>query len=197
MNSNWVAPSLPSGRRGAAIAYVRPHELEIPADAPVAFAPPLPACAPWGRASGWNCVAMGDGRRPLRGRTGAREAARAFAPARCVWWPGRHSSIPTTRSEGKPRGAALLSNLRRAMIPAIHNKRTVARATATSAGGDEVNFQQLRIIREAARRDYNLTDVANAPGLLPQSGVSRHIRELEEELGLALFIRYGESVCSV
>ena len=54
-----------------------------------------------------------------------------------------------------------------------------------------MNFQQLRIIREAARRDYNLTEVANA--LFPsQSGVSRHIRELEEELGLALFIRYGK-----
>ena len=41
-----------------------------------------------------------------------------------------------------------------------------------------VNFQQLRIIREAARRDYNLTEVANAL-FTSQSGVSRHIRELE------------------
>lgn len=54
-----------------------------------------------------------------------------------------------------------------------------------------MNFQQLRIIREAARRDYNLTEVANAL-FTSQSGVSRHIRELEEELGLELFIRYGK-----
>lgn len=54
-----------------------------------------------------------------------------------------------------------------------------------------VNFQQLRIIREAARRDYNLTEVANAL-FTSQSGVSRHIRELEEELGIALFVRYGK-----
>jgi LysR family cys regulon transcriptional activator len=57
-----------------------------------------------------------------------------------------------------------------------------------------VNFQQLRIIREAARRDYNLTDVANAL-FTSQSGVSRHIRELEEELGLALSFAMA-SVCS-
>ena len=54
-----------------------------------------------------------------------------------------------------------------------------------------MNFQQLRIIREAARRDYNLTEVANAL-FTSQSGVSRHIRELEEELGIELFIRYGK-----
>ncbi len=54
-----------------------------------------------------------------------------------------------------------------------------------------MNFQQLRIIREAARRDYNLTEVANAL-FTSQSGVSRHIRELEEELGVELFIRYGK-----
>ncbi|MBJ3814722.1 HTH-type transcriptional regulator Cbl [Shimwellia pseudoproteus] len=54
-----------------------------------------------------------------------------------------------------------------------------------------MNFQQLKIIREAARRDYNLTDVA---GMLytSQSGVSRHIRELEEELGIEIFIRRGK-----
>ena len=44
-----------------------------------------------------------------------------------------------------------------------------------------MNFQQLKIIREAARRDYNLTEVASML-YTSQSGVSRHIRELEDEL---------------
>jgi len=54
-----------------------------------------------------------------------------------------------------------------------------------------VNFQQLKIIREAARRDYNLTEVASML-YTSQSGVSRHIRELEEELGIEIFIRRGK-----
>ena len=54
-----------------------------------------------------------------------------------------------------------------------------------------MNFQQLRIIREAARREYNLTEVANAL-YTSQSGVSRHIRELEDELGIELFVRHGK-----
>jgi LysR family cys regulon transcriptional activator len=54
-----------------------------------------------------------------------------------------------------------------------------------------VNFQQLKIIREAARRDYNLTEVAGNL-YTSQSGVSRHIRELEEELGVELFVRRGK-----
>lgn len=54
-----------------------------------------------------------------------------------------------------------------------------------------MNFQQLRIIREAARRDCNLTEVANML-YTSQSGVSRHIRELEEELGIEIFIRRGK-----
>ena len=53
-----------------------------------------------------------------------------------------------------------------------------------------MNFQQLKIIREAARQDYNLTEVANML-YTSQSGVSRHIRELEEELGIEIFIRRG------
>lgn len=57
--------------------------------------------------------------------------------------------------------------------------------------GKKVNFQQLKIIREAARRDYNLTEVANML-YTSQSGVSRHIRELEEELGIEIFIRRGK-----
>lgn len=54
-----------------------------------------------------------------------------------------------------------------------------------------MNFQQLKIIREAARQEYNLTEVANAL-YTSQSGVSRHIRELEDELGIELFIRHGK-----
>ena len=46
-----------------------------------------------------------------------------------------------------------------------------------------MNFQQLRIIRETVRRNFNLTEVA-AMLFTSQPGVSRQIRELEEELGV-------------
>lgn len=51
-----------------------------------------------------------------------------------------------------------------------------------------MNFQQLRIIREATKNDFNLSDVAESL-YTSQSGVSRHIKELETELGLDIFIR--------
>ena len=54
-----------------------------------------------------------------------------------------------------------------------------------------MNFQQLRIIREAVRRDFNLTEVANAL-FTSQSGVSKHIKDIEDELGIELFIRRGK-----
>ena len=54
-----------------------------------------------------------------------------------------------------------------------------------------MNFQQLKIIREAARCHFNLTEVANTL-YTSQSGVSRHIKELEDELGVELFIRRGK-----
>jgi LysR family transcriptional regulator, cys regulon transcriptional activator len=54
-----------------------------------------------------------------------------------------------------------------------------------------MNFQQLRIIRETVRRDYNLTEVANSL-YTSQSGVSKHIKELEAELGVELFYRKGK-----
>jgi len=49
-----------------------------------------------------------------------------------------------------------------------------------------MNFQQLRSIREAARCGFNLTEVANVL-FTSQPGVSRQIRELEEELGVEIF----------
>lgn len=54
-----------------------------------------------------------------------------------------------------------------------------------------MNFQQLRIIRETVRRNFNLTDVANAL-FTSQSGVSKHIKDLEDELGVELFVRRGK-----
>jgi LysR family cys regulon transcriptional activator len=54
-----------------------------------------------------------------------------------------------------------------------------------------MNFQQLRSVREAARRGFNLTEVANAL-FTSQPGVSRQIRELEEELGVVIFERNGK-----
>lgn len=54
-----------------------------------------------------------------------------------------------------------------------------------------MNLQQMRIIREAARRNFNLTEVGHALAT-SQSGVSKYIRELEEELGVELFVRRGK-----
>lgn len=54
-----------------------------------------------------------------------------------------------------------------------------------------MNFQQLRILRETVRQHYNLTEVANAL-YTSQSGVSKHIKDLEDELGIELFIRKGK-----
>ncbi|MBC7944466.1 MAG: LysR family transcriptional regulator, partial [Burkholderiales bacterium] len=54
-----------------------------------------------------------------------------------------------------------------------------------------MNFQQLRIIRETVRQNYNLTEVANTL-FTSQSGVSKHIKDLEDELGIELFTRKGK-----
>jgi LysR family cys regulon transcriptional activator len=54
-----------------------------------------------------------------------------------------------------------------------------------------MNFQQLRIIRETARCNFNLTEVANAL-LTSQSGVSKHVKDFEDELGVELFVRRGK-----
>ncbi len=54
-----------------------------------------------------------------------------------------------------------------------------------------MNFQQLRAVREAVRCGFNLTEVA---GVLhtSQPGISRQIRELEDELGIDIFVRAGK-----
>jgi LysR family cys regulon transcriptional activator len=54
-----------------------------------------------------------------------------------------------------------------------------------------MNFQQLRSVRETVRRGFNLTVVADTLHT-SQPGVSRQIRELEEELGIEIFVRAGK-----
>ncbi|MDG4561471.1 MAG: CysB family HTH-type transcriptional regulator [Candidatus Competibacter sp.] len=54
-----------------------------------------------------------------------------------------------------------------------------------------MNFQQLRIVQEAVRCQFNLTEVASAL-FTSQSGVSKHIKDLEDELGVELFVRRGK-----
>jgi LysR family cys regulon transcriptional activator len=54
-----------------------------------------------------------------------------------------------------------------------------------------VNFQQLRSVREAVRQSFNLTAVAQVLST-SQPGVSRQIRELEDELGVDIFVRAGK-----
>ncbi|AYD64967.1 CysB family HTH-type transcriptional regulator [Achromobacter sp. B7] len=54
-----------------------------------------------------------------------------------------------------------------------------------------MNFQQLRSVREAVRQDFNLTDVSESLHT-SQPGVSRQIREIEEEVGVDIFVRSGK-----
>ena len=54
-----------------------------------------------------------------------------------------------------------------------------------------MNFQQLRIVRETVRQNFNLTEVAEVL-FTSQPGVSKHIKDLEDELGVELFVRKGK-----
>ncbi|MGE0801070.1 MAG: LysR substrate-binding domain-containing protein [Lautropia sp.] len=54
-----------------------------------------------------------------------------------------------------------------------------------------MNLQQLRYLRETVRRDLNLTAAAAALHT-SQPGLSKAIRELEDELGITIFVRHGK-----
>jgi LysR family cys regulon transcriptional activator len=59
-----------------------------------------------------------------------------------------------------------------------------------------LNLQQLRFVQEAVRRNLNLTEAARALHT-SQPGVSKAIRELEQELGVDLFVRHGKRLTRI
>lgn len=54
-----------------------------------------------------------------------------------------------------------------------------------------MNLHQFRFVQEAVRRNLNLTETAKAL-FTSQPGVSKAIIELEEELGVEIFVRHGK-----
>ena len=70
-------------------------------------------------------------------------------------------------------------------------KSPAARHRGHGLAAPRMNFQQLRSVREAVRQGFNLTAVAEVLHT-SQPGVSRQIRELEDELGIEIFHRAGK-----
>ncbi|MBL8344649.1 MAG: CysB family HTH-type transcriptional regulator [Rubrivivax sp.] len=59
-----------------------------------------------------------------------------------------------------------------------------------------MNLHQLRFVQEAVRHNLNLTETARALHT-SQPGVSKAIRELEQELGVDLFVRHGKRLTRI
>ncbi len=56
-----------------------------------------------------------------------------------------------------------------------------------------MNLHQFRFVQEAVRRNLNLTETAKAL-FTSQPGISKAILELEEELGVDIFVRHGKRI---
>jgi LysR family cys regulon transcriptional activator len=56
-----------------------------------------------------------------------------------------------------------------------------------------MNLHQFRFVQEAVRRNLNLTEAAKALHT-SQPGISKAILELEEELGIDIFVRHGKRI---
>lgn len=59
-----------------------------------------------------------------------------------------------------------------------------------------MNLQQLRIVRETIRQNFNLTEVGRSL-FTSQSGISKSLNELENELGIEIFVRSKNRLISL
>jgi len=59
-----------------------------------------------------------------------------------------------------------------------------------------MKIQQLRYLREVAKRDLNLSEAAEALHT-SQPGISKQIRQLEDELGVVILVRNGKRIVDV
>lgn len=59
-----------------------------------------------------------------------------------------------------------------------------------------MNLQQMRYVREAVRQRLNLTEAAKKL-FTSQPGVSKQIKELEDELGVEIFVRRGKRLVAL
>lgn len=59
-----------------------------------------------------------------------------------------------------------------------------------------MNLQQLRYVLEVARRNLSVSEAADAL-FTSQPGVSKQIRQLEEELGVDIFVRHGKRLTAI
>jgi LysR family cys regulon transcriptional activator len=59
-----------------------------------------------------------------------------------------------------------------------------------------MKIQQLRYLSEVARQDLSVSAAADALHT-SQPGVSRQIKDLEEELGVEIFVRHGKRFTAV
>jgi DNA-binding transcriptional LysR family regulator len=59
-----------------------------------------------------------------------------------------------------------------------------------------MNIQQIRYVREIARQGLNLTQAAETLHT-SQPGVSRQVHELEDELGVDIFVRQGKRLTAL
>lgn len=66
----------------------------------------------------------------------------------------------------------------------------------TCKGRSTMNVQQLRCICEVARQDLNVSKAAETLNT-SQPGVSTQIRQLEEELGFAIFVRQRSRLVAI
>src|SRR5690606_24271889 len=87
--------------------------------------------------------------------------------------------------------------LRRITAPACScNRHRSGTLSETSRPAQAVNLQQLRYLRETVRRDLNLTAAAQVLHT-SQPGLSKAIRELEDELGITIFVRHGKRLTAL